>query len=152
GRRQPIQDTFQNPNEYFQTLHVMRNVAESSYRSVQLQYRKRWTQRFQAMASYTWGHAIDERSTDTGTGFPSDLDFVDTGNNRGTAAYDVRHTFNAPATYQVPTVASGWLRAIANDWAVNLLFRARSGSPIDITAYRNLGTGTNSFRVDYLGG
>src|SRR5262249_23269498 len=148
GRRQPLQDTFRNPNPYFLTLHVMRNVAESSYRSVQLQYRKRWSDRFQAIAGYTWGHAIDERSTDTGVGYPSDLDIVDTGNPRGNASYDVRHSFNATASYQVPSFASGWTGALASDWGVNLLFRARSGSPIDITAYRNLGAGYNYFRVD----
>lgn len=152
GRRQPLQDTLKNPNPYFANLHIMRNVAESSYRSVQLQYRKRWSDSFQAMASYTWGHAIDERSTDTGVGFPSDLDIVDTGDPRGNASYDVRHTFNANVGYQVPAVASGWLGALVNEWGLNLLVRARSGSPIDILATRNLGNGTNSFRVDYLGG
>jgi hypothetical protein len=152
GRKQLLQDTFRSPNQYFTNLYMTRNGGVSSYHSLQLQYRKRWNQQFQAMASYTWGHALDTRSVDTGTSFPSDLDFVDLGSPRGNASFDVRHSFNATASYQVPAVGSGWLGAMASGWGVNLVFRARTGSPLDVTATRNLGAGSNSFRVDYVGG
>src|SRR5262249_28228097 len=152
GRRQLIQDSFRNPNKYFANLYVTRNGGESSYHSLQLQYRKTWNRRFQAIANYSLGHSIDTQSQDTGFGFPSDRDLIDIGSRKGNSSFDIRQSFNFTSSYQIPSAGSGWLRAITNGWGINALFRARTGSPIDITAYRDIGRGYNSFRADYVGG
>jgi len=59
----------------------------------------------QALVSYTWGHAIDNASSD------AYFLHVPPGNpaasqERGSSDYDIRHTFSAAVSYDVPGPSS----------------------------------------------
>jgi hypothetical protein len=76
----------------------------------------------QALASYTWAHALDEDSADTGTIKPA----------RGDAAFDIRHTFSGAITYDLPSPRAVWASAFFGNWSVDSIFQARSAPPLDI--------------------
>ncbi len=113
------------PNPNFATINYVTNGPTSDYQSLQAQYRVRLSHGLQALANYTWSHAIDEISNEVET------DFLD----RGNASFDVRHNFSAAITYDLPKLKAGiLLRSLLRDWSVNAIVTAQSGSPLDIIA------------------
>src|SRR5262249_28119491 len=80
-------------------IGITTNGSESDYHSLQLQFQRRLTNGVQALASYTWAHAIDTVSTDyrlNGSNLNSRLIL------RGNSDYDIRHNFAAALTYDLP--------------------------------------------------
>lgn len=94
----------------------------SNYHSLQAQYRRRFAAGFEGQAAYTWGHSIDNGSSDAflfwagpGTGARGD---------RGNSDFDLRQSFNASGTYE--------FRGPLRGWNVAAVLRARSGFPISV--------------------
>jgi hypothetical protein len=112
-----------NPN--FTIIGLTTNSATSDYDALQLQFQRRLANGLQALASYTWAHALDFDSTDNGTILPV----------RGNSFYDVRHSFSSALTYDFPTpLSSPVLRAVLGSWSVDTTFLASSALPLDIIA------------------
>jgi hypothetical protein len=116
------------------------NEGESEYHGLNVQFRRRMSQSLQALGSYTWSHSIDNASSDSfllwGAPGPSD---------RGASDFDLRHAFNASASYE-----PAWLHG----WAVDAVFQARSGFPITILQseeYQGLAL-ANAFRPNLVYG
>jgi hypothetical protein len=98
----------------------------------------------QALASYTWAHSIDTASSDSsavapGTAIPASVD-------RGPSDFDVRHSFNAAVTFDLPVPSLGtFARALLRDWSIDSVFAARSATPVNIfTTTDVLGLGVAS--------
>src|SRR5262249_27434323 len=101
---------------------IATNNGQSGYHGLELQYKRRFAKGLQAIAAYTWSHAIDNGSSDSGVylaGQPVSAD-------RGSSSFDVRHNFTAGVTYAVAK------------WELSAMLRARSGFPIDILTTENL--------------
>ncbi len=112
-----------NPN--FATVLLTTNRATSDYNALQAQFQRRLSRGLQALASYTWSHALDEDSTDNGTIVPV----------RGDASFDVRHAFAAALTYDIPvSKLRRPLSAVLNSWSVDTSVHARSALPVDLVA------------------
>lgn len=116
------------------------NHGASDYHGLHLQYRRRMARRLQASAAYNWSHSIDNSSTDSlvhfaGAGPPA-LD-------RGSSDFDVRHSFTAAFTCELP-----------RGWAADGIFRARSGFPLTpFGSERHMGVVfANVFRPDLVPG
>jgi hypothetical protein len=115
------------------------NNGFSNYHALQLQARSRSRRGLQGVVSYTWSHAIDNGSWDSGTY----VVYPGLGNrqDRGDANFDARHSFQAALAYRLP---KGWL--------ASGMFRARSGFPIDVMARENsFGLGFDNARPDLAG-
>ncbi|HLA10821.1 MAG TPA: carboxypeptidase regulatory-like domain-containing protein [Pyrinomonadaceae bacterium] len=113
-----------NPN-FNGTIVFTTNGPTSDYNSLQVQLRRRLSRRLQALANYTWSHAIDEVSDEIN------------GNllERGNASFDVRHNFSAAVTYFLPAAQTGGvIKRLLDDWSVHGVVHAQSGRPIDLTA------------------
>jgi hypothetical protein len=116
------------------------NGGESEYHGLQAQVRRRMSRSWQALASYTWSHSIDNASSDAfllwaGPG-PSD---------RGASDFDLRHAFNGSLSYE-----PAWLRG----WSVDAVVQARSGFPVTILQseeYQGLAL-ANAFRPNLVYG
>ncbi len=55
--------------------------------------------------------------------------------DRGPSDFDVRHSFSAAATYNLPRARAGGLAgAFLKDWSVDAIFRARTATPVDLVA------------------
>jgi hypothetical protein len=105
-------------------LFLITNGASSDYNALQVQFQRRLAHGFEALGSYTWSHSIDDQSTN----FPKNEPPV-----RGNSDFDVRHTFAAGLTYNLPGNYSDELaRAFFGHWALDSRITARSGLPVDI--------------------
>jgi len=136
-----VPDPSVNPN--FQYVSVTDNSATSDYHAFQLKFQRRLSQGLQALASYSFAHSIDIASTDTlanylntpgGSGYQS----VD----RGNSDFDIRHSFTAGVTYDLPAPRSQEaLRVAFGGWSVDTFVLARSAPPVDIIGALYFGPG-----------
>lgn len=106
----------------FSVISQYQNGPGSNYNALQAQYRNRLYHGLQALASYTWSHAIDWSSQDTAV---EDL-------QRGNSNHDVRNNFTAALIYDVPRVSQNRLvNYVASNWDADLMAVMRSGFPVE---------------------
>src|SRR5262249_58659544 len=104
--------------------------------ALQAQFRRRLSHGLQAIASYTWSHALDDDSTVATLRL----------SQRGNAAFDVRHLFAAAFTYDIPSPVEGGLaRALLRGWSLDASAHAQSGLPVDLVARTATDPATGDF-------
>ncbi len=113
-------------NNRFSGLDLYENASNSSYHALQIKYQRQMAHGLQALASYTWAHAIDSGSeSNDGDAFPL---------QKGNSDHDVRHNFTAAAVYFLPSGYNNVLeKAILGHWNANILFIARTAFPWEPT-------------------
>jgi hypothetical protein len=88
--------------------------------------------------NYTWSHCIGDLTDFNGSGpNPGQDDWQDDNNRRGDRANcvsDRRHVFNLTGVAETPMFANNTLRAIGSSWRLSVIYRASSGSPLNITS------------------
>ena len=91
--------------------------ASSFYHGLTVTLRKRLSQNFQVLGSWTWSHAIDD-ATDIQT-FEEPQDNSNARLDRGNSNFDQRHRFVISGVAEVPSSRSGdiW-RRIFSDWTL----------------------------------
>ncbi|MBI5084108.1 MAG: TonB-dependent receptor [Acidobacteria bacterium] len=102
------------------------------YDSLQTSLQRRFAQGLTLGAQWTYGHSIGNTggSNEAQTA-QNPFDFrVDHGNN----AFDVRHSMNATALYELPFAKA---HKYFGGWQVGGVVNARTGLPIDVTIARN---------------
>jgi len=80
--------------------------------------------------------------------------FFADGSERGPSDFDIRHAVRAAFTYELPRRSTGPLARFTNGWAVDGIFLARTGFPIDVLdsgQFMGL-TLANAFRPDLVSG
>src|SRR5262249_37967770 len=132
GRRLYYRELLLNPNPNFtSTVFVTTNLAASDYHALQLQFQRRLSRGLQALASYTWSHSLDTASNDTGNF--ADVRRVNLEQERGPSDFDVRHSFSAAVTYDIPApLKQGLVSALLRNFSIDTIFRARSATPVNI--------------------
>ena len=142
GRKLMRRDLFIAPNSNFTgEFDVLSNHGTSNYHSLQAQYRHRLSHALQALLSYTWGHSIDDVSSDgnfqnvpLGKSLPSA--------ERGPSDYDIRNTFSGAVSYDIPGPSSGVLKRVFGSWSTDSIFYARSAPPVNVVTGKNPFPGT----------
>ncbi|MBO0861977.1 MAG: TonB-dependent receptor, partial [Chloracidobacterium sp.] len=125
GRRLLQQRSIQNPNPNFLAINFTTNEATSDYHSLQVQYKRRLSRGVQALANYTWSHAIDKVSSDV-----TSFDLL-----RGAADFDVRHNFSGAITFNPPSPrARTFAGVILRNWSVDSIIRAQTATPFTVIA------------------
>lgn len=128
-------------------LALATNHGSSNYHSFEAQYRRRMARGLQALVSYAWSHSIDNSSTDGGLYWAGAG--VTASGDRASSDFDVRHSLTAGFTYESPGS-----RRSTRGWAVDGMFRARTGFPINVLDTEQY-TGVsfeNIFRPDLMPG
>jgi len=125
-------------------ISVATNHGNSDYEALQLQYRRRVAAGLRSIVSYSWSHSIDNGSADDAVYFM--LRGRTSDSDRGSSDFDVRHSFTTAVSYEFPS--------ILKRWALDGIFRARTGFPVDILqAETALGASyANLFRPDLVYG
>ena len=96
-----------NPNPDFLFVNVTSNTATSDYHALQVKFERRLSKGLQALASYTWSHSIDIASTDAFANYLNTPGFIGDPNiDRGDSDFDIRNSFTAGVTYNLPTPGS----------------------------------------------
>jgi hypothetical protein len=109
-----------NPNTPF--LDLIANGLTSDYDSLQLQFRRRLSRGLTALASYTFSHCIDYGSQNYSLGY-----------KRGNCDSDVRHSFSAAFSYDLPNAGHGaFINAVLDHWGLDDRFTARTAFPITL--------------------
>ena len=131
GRRLLRQEALYQPTPDFAGNFLLTlNDAFSNYNALQVQYRKRFSSHVQALANYTYSHSLDNASNDVVAGLSNTV--ISAANDYGSSSFDVRHSFSAAITYDIPSAAkSGFLAALTKDWSIESVIVARSGFPFN---------------------
>jgi hypothetical protein len=133
GRNLFLLETFAPPNttNLPQGFQAFTNAASSDYHSLQLLFQRRLSKGLQAMASYAWAHSIDTSSNEA-YAVPN-ATVERTSNERGNSDFDIRHSFQAAASYDIPSArVNRAVRWLAGNWGTDLILRARTAPPINI--------------------
>jgi hypothetical protein len=121
-----------NPN--FTYVLFFDNRLSSSYSAMQAKFQRSLAHGVEALASYTWGHAIDFGSTYAAL-------YV----LRGSADFDVRNSFSAALTWNLPNrTPNRWTRALLEDWGMDGRFIARSAFPLTIKGNLKIDSATGT--------
>ena len=111
---------------------LFKTEGNSAYDALEAHLEKRLSHNFQAGASYTWSHALDEQS---------DIGLFFTGDNPNnlrdswaSADFDRTHVFSANFQVSTPTLAKGHSPAsyIVNDWHLTGTGILQSGEPYSL--------------------
>jgi len=146
GRKLMRQNIYIAPNPDFTgEFDLMRNGATSNYNALQAQYRHHVSHGLQTLLSYTWGHAIDDVSSDVYfVSVPPDSPAGD--QERGPSDYDIRNTFAGAVSYDIPGPRSGIAKPILEGWSTDSIIYARSAPTVNVV------TGQDPFNTGVLSG
>ncbi len=149
GRRQSRVASYRNPSPRFTRVDAVTNNAESNYNSLQAQYRRRLSAGLQVLASYTWAKSLDTVSEESINNFqlPANTRF-DPRADYGPSTFDIRHAFNAAASYNLPK------KYFLGGFGLDGIIRSQTAPPVNITSNRDpFGLGlANIARPDVLAG
>ena len=124
---------------------LLSNGATSSYNALQAEYLHRVSHGLQTLLSYTWGHSIDDVSSDANyQNVP--LGKSPSSAERGPSNYDIRHTFSGAVSYDIPGPDNGVLKEIFGSWSTDTIIYARSAPPVNVV------TGQNPYAGSVLSG
>lgn len=136
--------------EFFPAGSVRRNPAfgavrtvyqgfGSNYNSVNIGVVKRFSQGLQFQAAYTFGKSIDNKSGTSGrqeysNGQARSFSPYFLGLDRARSDFDVRHSFVANATYDLPFGKNrkGLPGQLLGDWQINTIISLSSGVPFSV--------------------
>ena len=105
--------------------------GSSIYHGFSANLRKRFSNHYEFLASYTWSHAIDDSTDLQSTLTPQDSYYP--GLDRATSLFDQRHRFVFSGVYQTGKVGgSGFSRKFFSDWTFAPLVEVASGRPFNI--------------------
>jgi hypothetical protein len=123
-----------NLNPSFASISFTTGDATSDYHALQSKFQRRLSRGLQVLASYTFSHSIDSASTDAfATRLNTPASIADPNVDRGNSDFDIRHTFTAGATYDLPTLRSNpVLRAALGGWSVDAFVLGRSAPPVNV--------------------
>jgi hypothetical protein len=111
-------------NSEFGYAYLFENGPGSNYNSLQAKFQRQVSHGLQAVASYTWSHAIDSASTEEySVSYPL---------QRGNSNFDVRNNFTAALVYNLPNQYQRLIeKAILGNWTTDLWWVSRSAFPFE---------------------
>lgn len=122
------------PNPNLGAAHLVANLGASEYNALQLQFQRRLSHGLQALASYTWSHSIDDGSAGSSV-IGSNISVPGTANqNRGPSDFDIRNSFSAGVTYDIPAPKMNALtNALLRGWSLENVIQVRSAPPVSVS-------------------
>ncbi len=115
----------------FSFMNANRSNGSSVYHGLTVQMRKRFSQKYEFLASYTWSHSIDD-STDLQSPL-SPQDNRRTDLERSNSTFDQRHRFVFSGVYQSGKLGGdGFVSKFFSDWTVAPIIEVGSGRPFNI--------------------
>ncbi|HET6843551.1 MAG TPA: carboxypeptidase regulatory-like domain-containing protein [Candidatus Angelobacter sp.] len=143
GRRLLQTALIQRPNPSVTKANLVTNGSTSDYDALQVQFQRRLSRGLQILTSYTWSHSIDTSSAGSNAVFSNVFVPNNPGANRGSSDFDIRNTFNAGVTYDIPLLRRAnnvFLTSVTRGWSIESLLQARSATPVDVNANATFGT------------
>ena len=104
--------------------------GSSIYHGFTTNLRKRFSNHYEMLASYTWSHSIDDSTDLQSTLTPQDSFYP--GLDRSSSLFDQRHRFVFSAVYQTGHLGGGFGRKLISDWTFAPIVEVNSGRPFNI--------------------
>jgi hypothetical protein len=131
NRRLLLTSTLVDPSAAFSLIRLTNNDGRSDYRSLQIQFRRRFSQGLGAMASYTLGKSSDNFSNDSAV--RALFRGVDSQLERGPSDFDIRQTLSGFVSYDPrDPFADGVLNHLFHNWSLNSVFSIHSAAPVNV--------------------
>jgi hypothetical protein len=112
--------------------------GSSVYHGFTTNLRKRFSDHYEFLASYTWSHAIDDSTDLQATQAPQDSYFP--GHDRSSSTFDQRHRFVFSGMYQSGKLGGAGLAGkLFSNWTIAPIIEVSSGRPFNIVS----GSGDN---------
>jgi hypothetical protein len=126
-------------NPEFGTIQYFPNGVTSNYQALQVQFQRSVVKGVQALASYTWSHAIDYGSTAT------ELTL-----QRGNSDYDVRNNFQGGLSWELPIASrQPIVTAALGGWGIDARLITRTPFPVTLAGNPVIDSSTGT---EYGGG
>ena len=110
--------------------------GSSVYHGLTVNLRKRFSEKYEFLASYTWSHAIDD-STDLESPLSPQDAYLPSA-ERSASLFDQRHRFVFSGIYQSGHLSGeGFARKFFSDWTVAPILEVSSGRPFPILTAAN---------------
>jgi hypothetical protein len=119
--------------------------GSSIYHGFSANLRKRFSNHYEFLASYTWSHAIDDSTDLQSTLTPQDSYYP--GLDRSTSLFDQRHRFVLSGVLQTGKITGGFSGKVWSDWTFAPIVEVASGRPFNI-----LTAGDDNFQLSSLTG
>jgi len=122
-------------NPSIQQAAFVDNKPSSGYNALQMQFQRRLSHGLQVLASYSWAHSIDDGSAGSAI-LASNAGVPGSGPNanRGPSDFDIRHTFSAGVTYDIPVrKTNAFTDSVLRGWSIESTILARSAPPADVS-------------------
>ena len=104
--------------------------GSSVYHGFTTNLRKRFSNHYEMLASYTWSHAIDDSTDLQSTLTPQDSFYPSL--DRSSSLFDQRHRFVFSAVYQTGKLSGGFAKKLLSDWTFAPVIEVASGRPFNI--------------------
>ena len=116
----------------FGSINAQTSDGNSSYNALNVDLKKRFSNHFQFLASYTWSHSIDDSSDLQTLLLPQDN--RNFGAERADSLFDQRHRFVFSAVIASPSrwANSGGLHRALSNFTIAPIFEVSSGRPFNI--------------------
>jgi hypothetical protein len=107
--------------------------GSSVYHGFTTNLRKRFSDHYEFLASYTWSHAIDDSTDLQATQAPQDSYFP--GHDRSSSTFDQRHRFVFSGMYQSGKLGgAGFEGKLFSNWTIAPIIEVSSGRPFNIVS------------------
>ncbi len=128
---------FANPNAL--GANYTSNGADSTYNSLQIDARRRYTKGLSLQGNYTYSKVLSNTLGDTQTNFEPFLDNANPQAERAPAPFDLRHIFKANGIYDLPMGPGHrfnpkYMGRVVGGWSVGSILVWESGTPFNILA------------------
>ena len=128
----------------FANINNLQPTANSTYHSLQLSWKKRFSKGYSVLGSYTWSKFIDLASSDTGANNPFNWK-----EDKGRSDFDIRHRFVTSFIYELPLFNKpGLQRKLLGGWQVNGIVTLQTGQPFSIAAGQDRSLSGGGTRAD----
>ncbi len=115
----------------FSEMYANYSNGTSVYHGLSANLRKRFSDHYEFLASYTWSHAIDDSTDLQATVTPQDN--YNPNAERSNSLFDQRHRFVFSGVYQTGKLAgSGFVSKVFSNWTFAPLVEFASGRPFNI--------------------
>ena len=144
-----------NGSTYRSVSYWQQSDANSTYNSLQVNWRINGWHGITSSLNYTWSHSIDDASDgeDYVPNAAQPTDSTNLAGNRGNSNFDVRNRLTWNFVYEIPNAKDSRYKALRNGWGVNGIVTVQSGQPFHmIFTYDDYdGSGTFFPKPDIVG-
>lgn len=139
----PINFFQANPFAAGRDIRLLSDPSAASYNGLQLQFRQSNFHGLNLTANYTYSKSLTDRYGDLNTDFFNFSTLRNTRLNRGPAQFDLRHSFQAYFTYDLPVgrgrpldIENSVWNSLFGGWGISAIVRGQSGRVFELTSGR----------------